>query len=407
MGAAYALAGLALLCAAVLPRLLSRWPVSPAIIFVGVGVMAAQLPGLPPPTLDPVVVEHLTEVCVIVALMGVGLALDRPLSLRGWGSTWRLLGIGMPLFIALGAVLAWGLLGVGVASALLLACALAPTDPVLASEVQVGEPSDDPDSEDEVRFALSSEAGLNDGLAFPFVHAAVLLTAGTLGWSWVGWELVGKTLLGVAVGWLVGQALGRLAFRAPTRALRFAETAEALVALSAVFVAYGLAELIGGYGFLAVFCAAVTIRNCERGHEYHRVLHEFIGQIERLLTLALLLGLGYLVGGGLLAALTVGAVAWGLLLGLCVRPLTGWLSLVGSEVVAAEKRTIAFFGVRGIGTFYYVAYGLTHGSFDDVALIWATAAFAVLVSVVVHGVSASPVLRTLDRRAGRPTPEPV
>ncbi len=407
MGPAYALAGLALLCAAVLPRLLSRLPLSPAIIFVAVGVVAAQVPGLPAPTLNADVVEHLTEVCVIVALMGVGLALDRPLSLRGWGSTWRLLGIGMPLFIAAGAVLAWGLVGVGAAVALLLAASLAPTDPVLASEVQVGEPTDDPESEDDVRFALTSEAGLNDGLAFPFVHAAILLAAGAFGWSWVGWELLGKTVLGVAVGWVVGQVLGRLAFRAPTRALRFAETAEALVALSAVFVAYGLAELIGGYGFLAVFCAAVTIRNCERGHEYHRVLHEFTGQIERLLTLALLLGLGYLVGGGLLAGLTAGAVAWAVLLALLVRPVTGWISLIGSGVDPAEKRTIAFFGVRGIGTFYYMAYAMTHGSFENEGLIWATAALAVLVSIVIHGVTASPVLHTLDRRAGRPTPEPV
>lgn len=407
MSAVYALAGLALLSAAILPRLLSRLPLSPAIIFVGVGILAAQFPGGPQPALNPVLVEHLTEVCVIVALMGVGLALDRPVSWRGWSSTWRLLGVGMPLFIAVAAVLAWGMLGVGVAVALLLAAALAPTDPVLASDVQVGEPTDDPDSEDEVRFALTSEAGLNDGLAFPFVHAAILLSAGAFGWSWVGWELVGKVVLGVGVGWLVGQALGRLAFRAPTPVLRFAQTAEALVALSAVFIAYGCAELVGGYGFLAVFAAAITIRACERGHEYHRVLHEFIGHIERLLTLALLLGLGYLVGGGLLAALTPAAALWGLLLAMVVRPATGWLALAGCTIPASERRTIAFFGVRGIGSFYYIAYAMTHAEFPGSDLIWATVAFAVLLSIGVHGVTASPVLRTLDRRAGRPTPEPV
>jgi len=407
MSAVYALAGLALLCAAVLPRLLSRLPLSPAIIFVTVGVLAAQLPGVPAPTLNTDLVQHLTEVCVIVALMGVGLALDRPVSWRGWSSTWRLLGVGMPLFIAVAAALAWGMLGVGLAAAVLLGAALAPTDPVLASDVQVGEPTDDPNSEDEVRFALTSEAGLNDGLAFPFVHAAILLTAGAFGWSWVGWELLGKVALGVAVGWGIGQILGRLAFRAPTVALRFAETAEALVALSAVFIAYGIAELVGGYGFLAVFCAAVTIRACERGHEYHRVLHEFIGHIERLLTLALLLGLGYLVGGGLLAALTPAAIVWGVLLALVVRPLTGWLAMTGSDIPASERRTIAFFGVRGIGSFYYVAYAMTHAEFPAADIIWATVAFAVLVSIGLHGVTSSPVLRTLDRRAGRPTPEPV
>jgi NhaP-type Na+/H+ or K+/H+ antiporter len=388
---------------------LHRLPFSPAMVFVGVGLLASLIPGTPrlDPVDQPVLIEHLTEVCVIVALMGVGLALDRPVSWRGWNSTWRLLGIGMPLFIAAGAVLAWGMVGVGVAVAVLLAAALAPTDPVLASDVQVGEPTDDPESEDEVRFALSSEAGLNDGLAFPFVNAAILLAAGAFGWSWVGWELLGKVVIGVGVGWAIGQLLGRLAFRAPTPALRFAESAEAVLALSAVFVAYGVAELLGGYGFLAVFCAALAIRACERGHEYHRVLHEFIGQIERLLTLALLLGLGYAVGSGVLSALTPAAAAWALGTVLLLRPLTAWLSLRGSGMPAVEQRTIAFFGVRGIGTFYYVAYGLSHASFDDPALIWATAACAVLASIVVHGVTASSVLRTLDRRFGRPTPDPV
>lgn len=410
--AGYALAGIALLFAAVLPRVLSRWPLSPAMVFVAAGLTATLVPGTDGLDLkaEPVVVEHATEVCVVVALMGVGLALDRPPSLRGWGSTWRLLGIGMPLFIAGGAVLAWGLVGLPLAAALLVGAALAPTDPVLASEVQVGEPTDDPDSEDEVRFALSSEAGLNDGLAFPFVHAAVLLSAaGVSQWAagWVGWELLGKVAIGVVCGWLIGQVLARLAFRAPTAALRFAETAEAVVALSAVFLAYGVTEVVGGYGFLAVFVTALTIRASERGHEYHRVLHEFIGQVERLLTLGLLLVFGYAIGTGLLSGLTPAAAGWGLLAVLVLRPLTGWLSMGGSPVPAAEKRSIAFFGVRGIGSFYYLAYALTHAQFGDADLLWATVSFAVLASIVIHGVTASPVLRRLDLRYGRRAPSPV
>lgn len=403
----YLFGGVALLCAAVLPRLLERLPLSPAMIFVGVGALTAQVPSIPRITFDPSAVEHLTELCVIVALMGVGLALDRPLSWRGWTSTWRLLGVGMPAFIAIAAALAWGMLGVGAGVALLLAASLAPTDPVLASDVQVGEPTDDPRSEDEVRFALTSEAGLNDGLAFPFVHAAILLTAGALSWGWVAWELVGMIAIGVAVGWGVGQVLGQLAFRAPTQALRFADTAEALVALCAVFIAYGAAELLGGYGFISVFCAALAIRNSERGHEYHRVLHEFIGQIERLLTLALLLAFGYALGSGLLAGLSLPTVIWGLLLVFLIRPATSWLAMAGSRVASAERLTIAFFGVRGIGSFYYVSYGLNHADFGPSETVWQVVAFAVLASILIHGATASPVLRRLDSRAGRSSPEPV
>lgn len=407
--AGYVLAGIALLCAAVLPRLLHRWPVSPAMVFVAVGLAASFVPGAPHLWRPPVstLVEHLTELCVIVALMGVGLALDRPLSLRGWATTWRLLGIGMPLFIAAATISAGWVLGVAVATALLLAGAVAPTDPVLASDVRVGEPTDDPRSEDEVRFALTSEAGLNDGLAFPFVHAAILLTVGGLGRRWIAWELAGKIVIAVVIGWAMGQILGRVAFRAPTPALRFADSAEATVALSAVLVAYGVTEVAGGYGFLAVFCAALSIRGTERGHHYHRVLHDFIGQIERLLTLGLLMGIGYAVGDGLLIGLTPAAAGWAVGTVLILRPLTAWVSLRGSAAAPLEQRTIAFFGVRGIGTVYYIAYGLNHASFPDSALIWPTATVVVLASVVVHGVTASPVLRRLDRRFGRRSPDPA
>jgi NhaP-type Na+/H+ or K+/H+ antiporter len=355
-------------------------------------------------------IEHVTELVVIVALMGVGLALDRPVSWRGWATTWRLLGIGMPVFIAAAALLAWALVGVSVAAAVLLAAVLAPTDPVLASEVQVGEPTDDPQGEDVVRFSLSSEAGLNDGLAFPFVHAAVLLAA-VGSWQWVGgwlaWELVGKVLIGVVCGVAVGWLLVRMAFRAPTRALRFAETAEAVVALSAVFLSYGITEAVGGYGFLAVFCTAVTIRAFERGHEYHRVLHEFVGQFERLLTMAVLLVFGYGLMTGLLHGLTWQAVGWGLVAVLVIRPVTAWLSLCRMAVTTADRRVVAFFGVRGIGSFYYLAFALNAAYFVEGQALWATVSFAVLASIVIHGLSASPVLRTLDRRFGRRTPDPV
>ena len=406
------MAGIALLLAAVLPRALSRLPLSPAMVFVAAGALAALLPGggVADPMAHLELIEHATELVVIVALMGVGLALDRPVSWRGWATTWRLLGIGMPVFIAAAALLAWALVGVSVAAALLLAAVLAPTDPVLASEVQVGEPTDDPQGEDVVRFSLSSEAGLNDGLAFPFVHAAVLLAA-VGSWQWVGgwlaWELVGKVLLGVACGVAVGWLLARMAFRAPARALRFAETAEAVVALSAVFLSYGIAEAIGGYGFLAVFCTALTIRAFERGHEYHCVLHEFVGQFERLLTMALLLVFGYGLMTGLLHGLTWQAVGWGLAAVLVIRPVTAWLSLRRMAVTTADRRVVAFFGVRGIGSFYYLAFALNTAYFAEGQALWATVSFAVLASIVIHGVSASPVLRTLDRRFGRRTPDPV
>lgn len=177
----YAAAGCATLAAALLPRVLGRAPISMPMVFLAVGGIAFTVIG-PLPDPDPrqhnSLVLHVSELCVIVSLMGAGLALNRMVSLRGWASTWRLLGITMPLTMLAVALLGVGLLGLGVAAAVLLAAALAPTDPVLATEVQVGEPADDPETdEDEVRFALTSEAGLNDGLAFPFTYLAIALAA--------------------------------------------------------------------------------------------------------------------------------------------------------------------------------------------------------------------------------------
>src|SRR5687768_3591985 len=170
--AVYAALGVGALAAAVVPRMVFRRPLSMPMVFLAAGVVVAALP-LPVPVVDPVRdrlwVEHVTEVCVIVSLMGAGLAINRPFGARAWAGPWRLLAVTMPLTVAAVAVAACLLLDWPPALALLLAAVLTPTDPVLAAEVRVGEPTDTEHDEDEVRFTLTSEAGLNDGLAFPFV----------------------------------------------------------------------------------------------------------------------------------------------------------------------------------------------------------------------------------------------
>ncbi|MCL7457003.1 cation:proton antiporter [Micromonospora sp. MSM11] len=409
---AFAVVGLGALLAGILPRVLEQRPLSMPIAFLGLGMLVFALPvGLPNP--DPLaypdVATHLTEIGVIVALMGAGLKIDRPFSWRRWSSTWRLLAIAMPLCIAAVALLGWWWAGLVPAAALLLAAALAPTDPVLAADVQVGEPNDVEDSEDEVRFALTSEAGLNDGLAFPFVYAAIAIATTGLApgdWlgRWVGVDLLWKVGAGVAGGWLVGWLLGKLFFRAPSE-LRLARHSEGFLALAATFLAYGLVEVTGGYGFLAVFVAARAIRSAERTHEFHSVLHDFAEQVERLLTVLLLLLFGGAVVGGLLGPLTWPAAAVGLALVFLVRPLVGWLSLRGAPGRPAEHWVIALFGIRGVGSFYYLAYATTKADFPQADLLWATVGLVVIVSVVVHGVAATPVMQLLDR-AGQRTSDP-
>ncbi|PRY27622.1 sodium/proton antiporter (CPA1 family) [Pseudosporangium ferrugineum] len=410
----FAIFGVGALLAGILPRVLERRPLSMPIVFLGLGAALFALPlGLPEadPLAHPALTEHLTEICVIVALMGAGLKIDRPLDRRRWSSTWRLLGIAMPVTIAAVALLGWWWAGLVPAAALLLGGALAPTDPVLASDVQVGEPTDEEDSEDEVRFALTSEAGLNDGLAFPFVYAAIAMaTAAVTHESWLGeWALkdvLYKIVVGAVGGLLIGRLLGRLFFRARNKKLRLAHHSEGFLALAATFLAYGLVEVAGGYGFLAVFVAARGIRSAQRSHEYHQVLHDFAEQIERLLTVLLLLLLGGAAVGGLLSALTWEAALIGLALVFVIRPVAAFLSLRGAPGHPAEHWVIACFGIRGIGTFYYLAYAMGHATFPGVDVVWATAAFVVLVSVVLHGVAVTPVMRLLDRYNERSrTPE--
>jgi NhaP-type Na+/H+ or K+/H+ antiporter len=341
----YVVGGIGLLVAAVLPRLLRGRAISVAMGFTAVGVLVGLLP-LPLPEVDPIangaLTERLTEFAVIVAIMGVGLSLDRPLSWKAWRTTWRLLVIGMPLFIVSVAALGYGIMGLLLPSALLLAAVLAPTDPVLAGDVQVGGPNSG--EEDEVRFGLTSEAGLNDGLGFPFVYLALFVgaSAGVEEWGprWLAWEFLGKVVVGVVVGAAIGWLLARAAFRAHKPALRFAQAGEAVVALGAVLLAYGAAETLQGYGFLAVFAAAVVIRTHERDHEYHEVLHSFIGQVEQILTMVLLLLFGIACARGLLDALTLSGVVVAALLVLVVRPVAGWIALLGPAPGAACPRVL-------------------------------------------------------------------
>jgi NhaP-type Na+/H+ or K+/H+ antiporter len=459
----YLLLGIALLLAAVLPGLLERYAVSAAIVLLVVGLVIGLLPVPRGLDLDPLSIgpqiERITELAVLVALMGVGLAIDRPLRLSDraswarWSPTWRLLAIGMPITIGGVALLGWGL-GLAPAAALLLGAVLAPTDPVLAGDVQVGGPrvgpaepkvegddesahgaerTTDPehtthpadttvseeeaesvDEEDEVRFALTSEAGLNDGLAFPFVGAALLLAAGTatsLG-SWVGWltwDLVGKIVIAVVIGALLGGVLGRVAFRSRQPTLRLAEQGEPLLAIAALVLAYGLVQVAHGYGFLGVFACGLTLRAAERGHEYHRSMHDVVQRLERLLTLIILLLLGMGVTNGLLRSLDWRGVLVALALVFLIRPAAGVVSLrlrprspdLPGGLARKEALAAAFFGVRGVGSLYYLAYAAGQEYFPEERWLWSTVAFAIVLSVVVHGVLATPVMNYLERRRAR------
>jgi NhaP-type Na+/H+ or K+/H+ antiporter len=304
-------------------------------------------------------------------------------------------------------VLGWAVLGLGVASAVLLAAALAPTDPVLATEVQVSEPVTDEEVEDdEARFALTSEAGLNDGLAFPFTWAAIAISiAGIAPSAWLGeWFLVDvlwRIAVGVGVGYLTGRLLGKLFFSSLSERLSFTDRAEGFVALAATFLAYGATELAEGYGFVAVFVCACSIRASERSHGYHGVLHKFVEQIERLLTIAVVVLLGGAVARGLFDDIGWAEVLVAALFLLVIRPLAGFIGLSPGRTGPKERAVISFFGVRGVGSLFYIAFALQEGQFPGGERLWAIVSLVVVGSIVVHGISATPVMSMLDRRRTR------
>ena len=397
------LLGFSILGVAWLPSLLARFPLSYPILYVGLGIAAYSLP-LELPAPDPLehtqLATHLTELGVIISLTGTGLKIDQPFTLRLWSIPLRLVSVGMLLTISLMAVTGWLLVGLLPASALLLAAALAPTDPVLAGDVQVGDPNEG--GEDTVRFALTGEAGLNDGLAFPFVYLAIALlpAATTLSerlWHWLWMDLGYRVGMGILAGWLSGKLLSYLIVGLPKK-ISIKASAYGFVVLAVTLLTYGITEKLSGYGFLAVFVAAITLRGYERTHEYHQQMHSFSDQIERILIVILLIFFGGAIANGLLNTLTWQGALLGLLLVVVIRPLVGILTLYNSQASWGERWIISGFGIRGIGSFFYIAYALEKADFVQSEQIWAIGGFVVLVSIFLHGILATPVMNWLDRQ---------
>ena len=415
----FLIVGALLIVMALGESVLHRLPLSTSMLYLGVG-FALGSGGLAFFYVDPLeqaaVLERVTEVAVLLSLFSAGLKLRVPWRDRRWLSPIRLATVSM--VITVGLVTAVGVLALGLplGGAVLLGAILAPTDPVLASDVQVESATD----RDRLRFSLTGEAGMNDGAAFPFVMLGLGLLGlhelGAGGWRWVAVDLLWATVSGLGVGWLlewfavdvvyklvvglvggilVGRLLGVIVFRTPEN-LRLASRGEGFVALAGTFLAYGLTEVVGGYGFLAVFVAAVALRRSESDHDYHQTLHDFAEQTEQLLMIALVVLLGGAVAGGILSPLTWQAAAVGLAVLFVVRPVTAWIGLAGTTTPKSERAAIAFFGIRGIGSLYYLAYALEHAAFVDAKQLWALVAFTVVVSILVHGTTASLVTRRLD-----------
>ncbi|MBZ6377501.1 sodium:proton antiporter [Pacificimonas flava] len=388
--------GLVIVAAYWIPRFFSgREPAASGLLILGGLLTFGFLPGMPEafsPLDRPVFWELTSEFAVIVALFGTGLRIDSVYNRGLWASTARLLGIAMPLCIIAVALIGVAA-GLTLAGAVLLAAVLAPTDPVLAADVQVGPPLEG--GEHPVRFALTTEAGLNDGLAFPFVYLALFIASygfapAEWGLDWAGFYLVYKIAVGTAFGAGAGWVLGKIMFSVPARNI-LANTGSGVVAMAGVLLTYGLCELIEGYGFIAAFVMGLVLRRQEAEHEFHGRLHTFSESIEHAVTAILLVLLGGTIPT-LMPYLDWRHALLGAALIFLIRPAAGMLSLVGCDLSLRQRGVVAFYGVRGIGSIYYLGYATSHMDWTDEGPLWATVAFTVLLSTMVHGFTAGSVV---------------
>lgn len=431
---------------------LKRLPLTTAMIYFAVGY-AMDPAGISFAALDPVrhpeVLERITEVVVLVSLFTAGLKLRAPFGGpardRRWVTPVRLATVSMVLTVGAVTALAYWGLGLPLGAAVLLGGILAPTDPVLASDVQVAHPED----RDRLRFSLTGEAGLNDGTAFPFVMLGLGLLGlhdlGAWGWKWLAVDVVWAAASGVGVGALLGGLVGRVVLRLRA-AHRERVGTDDLIVLGLIALAYGLALLVKGYGFLAVFAAGLALRRAEERHaeavgderpgageaegaasdvadaagsasapEAHGgtasqpyMVEGALGateQLDRIGEAGVLLVLG-----GLFAARFVAPDAWWFVLALFVvaRPLSVWLGVRHRRGPRIQRRMAMWFGVRGVGSVYYLTYAASHGLPAPLAERLAAITFTTIVaSLVVHGVSVTPLMNRyqtfVERRGARGT----
>lgn len=390
-------------------------PVTSAMVYLLVGCLVGPM-GLGlfhfNPLQESALLELLTEIAVLVSLYCAGVKMPAPVIFSRWRNPLRLAIVSMAVTVGLVTLFGYYGLGLPLGAAVLLGAVIAPTDPVLATEVQVRHADD----ADHLRFALTCEAGINDGSAFPFVMLGLGLLGlhelGDAGGRWLVMDLLWATSAGVGIGVLTGCATGWLVYRLRSR---FVGTVflESFLGLGLIAVAYGICLLVDAWGFLGVFSAAVALRHTElrlAGRKQETTVEpggkpkppeaahvhvsasslEFKEHLERLSEIVLVL----LIGGSLFwDSWSWRAVGFAAFLFLVARPLSVQLGLLGSNASMRIRHLSSWFGVRGIGSMYYLMYAIQHGLPEDLALeLLHLTLVTVALSILVHGVTVKPAI---------------
>lgn len=430
----FLLVGGLLLIMGLTSSILKRLPITSAMIYLAVGILVGpSMLGVFHfrPIQESALLEVLTEVAVLISLFSAGIKMPVPFSFARWRTPILLATASMTLSVAMVATFAYYVLGLPLGAGVLLGAILAPTDPVLATDVQIRHPGD----HDQLRFTLTCEAGMNDGSAFPFVMLGMGLLGlhelGDYGLHWVWREVLWATGAGIAIGVVSGVALARLG-----RKLRGGSTESHLIydflGLGLIGVVYGVSVLVDAWGFLAVFFAAVALRQTELklacqdapaqlqatgpgpenptpspGSNSSPTVSEgslvFKEHLERLSEVVLVL----LIGGTLFQnSWSWRAISLALFLFVVARPVSVLVGLLGTRTSWRIRGMTGWFGVRGIGSLYYLMYAIQHGLPEPLALeLIKLTLIVVTLSIVVHGISVKPLMHHFRRRR-KPRPAP-
>jgi NhaP-type Na+/H+ or K+/H+ antiporter len=436
----FVIVGVLLIAMAISHSLVKRLPLTTALLYLLVGIVigAPGLGGL----INVDIVEHahilepMSEIAVIISLFTAGLKLAVPLRDPLWRVPVRLAFLSMMITVGLIALLGVAFLDLSLGAAILLGAVLAPTDPVLASDVQVSSPDD----RDHVRFGLTGEAGLNDGTAFPFIMLGLGLLGhhdlGDFGWKWIAVDVLWSIPVGLLTGAISGVVVGRLVLYL-RRVHRMATGFDDFLTLGLIALSYGVALLVHSYGFLAVFAAGLALRRVvavneeavsedrsfrrdrsdtpdlnkvepdDEAIQVHpvtaptylmRAMLGFNEQLEHIGEAALVVA----VGAMLTAGIFTGSAIWFVpALFLLVRPIAVKVGLLGMPIAESQRRVMTWFGIRGIGSIYYLTYAYEHGVEGELAETLGELTLVVIVcSAIVHGISVTPIMTWYSRRAG-------
>ena len=423
----FLLVGGLLLAMGLTSSILKRLPITSAIIYLAVGILVG------PTVLDvfhfnplqeSALLEVLTEVVVLISLFSAGVKMPVPFSLNRWRTPILLASVSMAISVGMVAAFAYYVLGLPLGAGVLLGAIVAPTDPVLATDVQSRHPGD----RDQLRFTLTCEAGMNDGSAFPFVMLGMGLLGlhelGDYGLHWVLIDVLWATVAGVVIGLVSGTALAWLGWNLRSEPSRHV-LMDDFLGLGLIGAVYGLSVLVDAWGFLAVFFAAVALRQTELKLAGTRL--DFMGtegdqpesmdasparespptvsegslvfkeHLERLSEVMLIL----LIGGTLFPdSWSWRAISLALFLFMVARPVSVLAGLLGTRTPWRIRGMTGWFGVRGIGSLYYLMYAIQHGLPEPLALeLIQLTLIVVALSIVVHGISVKPLMRRFWRRS--------